>query len=65
LRTSDGYHVILTGMSRIYVTEGQTVSAKEPVGRMPDRADPPPQLNMELRLGDKVMNPAQWLPSDK
>ena len=65
LRTSDGYHVILTGMSRIYVTEGQTVSAKEPVGRMPDRADPPPQLNMELRLGDKVMNPAQWLPSGK
>ena len=65
LRTSDGYHVILTGMSRIYVTEGQTVSAKEPVGRMPDRADPPPQLSMELRLGDKVMNPAQWLPSDK
>jgi len=65
LRTSDGYHVILTGMSRIYVTEGQTVSANEPVGRMPDRAEPPPQLNMELRLGDKVMNPAQWLPSGK
>ena len=65
LRTSDGYHVILTGMSRIYVTEGQTVSANEPVGRMPDRAEPAPQLNMELRLGDKVMNPAQWLPSGK
>ena len=65
LRTSDGYHVILTGMSRIYVTEGQSVSANEPVGRMPDRADPPPELNMELRLGDKVMNPAQWLPSDR
>ncbi|MEH6695376.1 MAG: peptidoglycan DD-metalloendopeptidase family protein [Hyphomonas sp.] len=65
LRTSDGYHVILTGMSRIYVTEGQSVSANEPVGRMPDRANPPPELNMELRLGDKVMNPAQWLPSDR
>ncbi len=62
LRTSDGYHVILTGMSRIYVTEGQGVSAGEPVGRMPDRADPVPELNMELRLGDKVMNPADWLP---
>ena len=62
LRTSDGYHVILTGMSRIYVTEGQGVSAGEPVGRMPDRADPAPELNMELRLGDKVMNPANWLP---
>ena len=62
LRTSDGYHVILTGMSRIYVTEGQSVAAGEPVGRMPDRADPPPELNMELRLGDAVMNPADWLP---
>jgi len=62
LRTSDGYHVILTGMSRIYVTEGQGVSVGEPVGRMPERAEPVPELNMELRLGDKVMNPADWLP---
>ena len=62
LRTSDGYHVILSGMSRIYVTEGQSVGTGEPVGRMPDRTDPPPELNMELRLGDAVMNPADWLP---
>ncbi|MCA8902739.1 MAG: peptidoglycan DD-metalloendopeptidase family protein [Hyphomonas sp.] len=62
LRTSDGYHVILSGMSRIYVAEGQSVSAGEPVGRMPDRASPPPELNMELRLGDAVMNPADWMP---
>jgi septal ring factor EnvC (AmiA/AmiB activator) len=62
LRTSDGYHVILSGMSRIYVTEGQNVATGEPVGRMPDRSDPPPELNMELRLGDTVMNPADWLP---
>ncbi len=62
LRTSDGYHVILSGMSRIYVTEGQNVAAGEPVGRMPDRSDPPPELNMELRLGDTVKNPAEWLP---
>ena len=49
-------------MSRIYVTEGQKVAAGEPVGRMPDRSDPPPELNMELRLGDTVKNPADWLP---
>ena len=65
LRTSDGYHVILSGMSRIYVSEGQTVSAGEPVGRMPDRDDPPPELNMELRLGDKVLNPAEWMSRDE
>ncbi len=61
LRTSDGYHVILTGMSRIYVSEGQSVTAGEPVGLMPDRTDPPPELTLELRLGDRVLNPAEWL----
>ena len=61
LRTSDGYHVILTGMSRIYVSEGQSVNAGEPVGLMPDRTDPPPELTLELRLGDRVLNPAEWM----
>lgn len=61
LRTSDGYHVILTGMSRIYVSEGQAVTAGEPVGLMPDRADPAPELTLELRLGDRVLNPAEWM----
>ncbi len=61
LRTSDGYHVILGGMSRIYVSEGQTVKAGEPVGRMPDRADPPPELTLELRLGERVLDPAKWM----
>ena len=65
LRTSDGYHVILSGMSRIYVSEGQTVSAGEPVGRMPDRDDPAPELTVELRLGDKVLDPAKWMSSDE
>lgn len=65
LRTSDGYNVILSGMSRIYVSEGQSVSAGEPVGRMPNRNDPAPELSVELRLGDRVMNPAEWMSSDK
>jgi len=64
LRTSDGYHVILSGMSRIYVSEGQSVTAGEPVGRMPDRDDPAPELTVELRLGDRVLNPAEWMPRD-
>jgi septal ring factor EnvC (AmiA/AmiB activator) len=61
LRTSDGYHVILTGMGRIYVSEGQSVNAGEPVGRMPERVTPPPELTLELRLGDRVLDPAQWM----
>ncbi|MEX1252332.1 MAG: peptidoglycan DD-metalloendopeptidase family protein [Hyphomonas sp.] len=63
VRTSDGYHVILSGMTRIYVSEGQAVSAGEPVGRMPDRDDPAPELTVELRLGDRVLNPAEWMSS--
>ncbi len=65
LRTSDGYTVILSGMSRIYVSVGQTVSAGEPVGRMPDRDDPEPELTVELRLGDRVLDPAEWMSRDK
>jgi murein hydrolase activator len=64
LRTSDGYHVILSGLSRIYVSEGQTVSAGEPVGLMPERDEPPPELSVELRLGDRVLDPADWLARD-
>ncbi|MFN7178620.1 murein hydrolase activator EnvC family protein [Hyphomonas sp.] len=65
LRTSDGYNVILSGMSRIYVSEGQSVNAGEPVGRMPNRDDPAPELSVELRLGDRVMNPAEWMSGGK
>ena len=65
LRTSDEYHVILSGMSRIYVTEDQSVAAGEPVGRMTDLGDPPPELYMELRHGDEVMNPANWMKRGK
>ncbi len=65
VRTPDNYRVILTGMSRIYVTEGQSVASGEPVGRMPEREDPAPELTLELRLGDTVMNPAEWLTKDE
>jgi septal ring factor EnvC (AmiA/AmiB activator) len=59
LRTSGNYHVILTGMSRIYVSEGQTVAAGEPVGVMPDTEQP--ELTLEVRLGDRVQDPGAWL----
>lgn len=61
LRTSDDYHVILSGLGRLYVTVGQTVSAGEPVGQMAERSDPPPQLYLELRQGEAPVNPARWM----
>ncbi len=61
LRTSDGYHVILSGLGRIYGAPGQEVKAGEPVGRMSNRASPPPELYMELRRDGRPMNPANWM----
>lgn len=61
LRTSDDYHVILSGMGQIYGSVGQTVRAGEPVGQMSARSDPPPELYLELRTGDTSMNPARWM----
>lgn len=61
LRTSDGYHVILSGMSRIHGTPGQTLRAGEPVGEMSSRGDPAPELYLELRREGEPMNPAKWM----
>jgi len=61
LRTSDGYHVILSGMSQIYAAKGQWVGAGEPVGRMPGRASPPPELYVEVRKDGRAMDPSKWM----
>ena len=61
LQTSDGYHIILSGLGEIYGSIGQTVAAGEPVGRMTNRADPPPELYLELRKDGRPMNPADWM----
>ena len=61
LRTSDGYHVILSGMGQIYVSVGQTVRSGEPLGQMSARAEPPPELYLELRRGDGSLDPASWM----
>ncbi|MEO0466246.1 MAG: peptidoglycan DD-metalloendopeptidase family protein [Pseudomonadota bacterium] len=61
LRTSDDYHVILSGMGQIYGSVGQSVRAGEPIGQMMTRTEPPPELYMELRRGDGSMDPASWM----
>lgn len=61
LKTSDGYHVVLSGLGRIYGVPGQQVKAGEPVGRMSNRASPPPELYLELRRNGQPMNPANWM----
>lgn len=61
LSTSDGYHVLLSGMADAYVGVGQSVKSGEPVARMPNRAIPEPELYMEVRKNGKPMNPANWM----
>lgn len=61
ISTSDGYHILLSGMGRIYGTPGQTVRAGEPVGRMSERENPPPELYLEVRREGVPMNPARWM----
>ncbi|MEM5515756.1 peptidoglycan DD-metalloendopeptidase family protein [Henriciella sp. AS95] len=61
ISTSDGYHILLSGMGRIYAAPGQTVKTGEPVGRMPDREIPAPELYLEVRKSGTPMNPARWM----
>ena len=61
LSTSDGYHVLLWGMSSSYVTVGQSVQQGEPVATMADRGNGEPELYMEVRKGGEPMDPAKWM----
>ncbi len=61
ISTSDGYHVLLSGMAESYVGVGQNIKRGEPVARMSNRANPEPELYMEVRKGGKPMNPAKWM----
>ena len=54
----NNYHVVLTGIGRLYVDKGQTVARNEPVGRMPNLSDKKTILYLELRKGEDPVNPA-------
>lgn len=61
LSTSDGYHVLLWGMSSSYVSVGQSVQQGEPVARMADRGAGEKELFMEVRKAGEPMDPANWM----
>ena len=61
LSTSDGYHVLLSGMAANYVSVGQYVRRGEAVARMTERNNFEPELYMEVRKSGTPMNPAQWM----
>jgi murein hydrolase activator len=62
LGIGNNYHIVLTGIGRVYVDKGQTVGRGEPVGRMPNLSDKKTVLYMELRKGEDPVNPANLVP---
>jgi len=70
LDAGDGYHIVLAGLDRINVSEGQSVLAGEPVGAMGETRlasvaavtsrNAGPELYVEFRKDGKPIDPAPW-----
>ncbi|WP_142415960.1 murein hydrolase activator EnvC family protein [Bartonella massiliensis] len=75
LNVGNGYHIILTGMSRINVKQGQFVLSGEPLGMMEmqfiansvalDIGKNSPMLYIEFRKQGKPVNPTPWWQTEK
>ncbi|WP_126602387.1 murein hydrolase activator EnvC family protein [Bartonella vinsonii] len=75
LNVGNGYHIVLIGMSRINVTQGQFVLAGEPLGTMGmqfiansvalDIGKTAPMLYIEFRKQGKPVNPTPWWRTEK
>jgi septal ring factor EnvC (AmiA/AmiB activator) len=57
INAGNNYHVVLTGIGRIFVDKGQTIRRREPIGRMPNLSERKVTLYMELRQGETPINP--------
>lgn len=57
LNAGNNYHVVLTGIGRVFVDKGQTLRRHEPIGRMPNLSERKVTLYMELRHGETPVNP--------
>ncbi len=75
LNVGNDYHIILTGMSKINVTQGQFVLSGEPLGMMgmqfiansvaSDIGKVAPMLYIEFRKRGKPVNPTPWWRTEK
>ncbi|WP_051018531.1 murein hydrolase activator EnvC family protein [Bartonella queenslandensis] len=75
LNVGNGYHIILTGMSKINVKQGQFVLSGEPLGMMGmqfiansvalDIGKAAPILYIEFRKQGKPVNPTPWWQTEK
>lgn len=75
LNVGNGYHIVLIGMSKINVTQGQFVLSGEPIGMMAmqfiansvalDIGKTAPILYIEFRKQGKPVNPTPWWRTEK
>jgi len=64
IQHSEGYHTLLSGLSRIDAVTGQLVLAGEPVGAMgQSEGGNGPELYVELRRNGRPIDPLPWLAS--
>ena len=61
LRLGGGYHVVLAGLEQITAGPGQMVNQGQPIGRMGNSAQGPPELYLEIRRGAAAVDPSHWL----
>ncbi len=61
LRAGGGCHMVLAGLGKVTVTEGQSVAAAFPVGAMPGDGQTPPELYLEVRMADGPIDPARLM----
>ncbi|MBU6318388.1 MAG: peptidoglycan DD-metalloendopeptidase family protein [Alphaproteobacteria bacterium] len=61
LDVGGGVLVVISGLDALYAEAGKQVMAGEPVGRMADRASPPPELYFEVRRNGQPIDPERWL----
>lgn len=62
INTPDGYTLVLGGLGLLFASEGQSLLIGEPVGVMPDRANPAPMLYLEIRRSSQdAADPEDWL----
>lgn len=58
---SGGYHVLLSGFTKLDCEVGQPVLAGEPVGQMGGDGSGRPTLYMEVRQGGEPIDPLPWI----
>lgn len=61
IRTSGDYLIVMSGLAETYVNQGQDVKRGEPVARMHNRTTPAPELQLEVKDGDKSIDPAKFM----